>query len=281
MTMNSVNDRLSDAEQDDKYEGLMVGTVVENNDPLGIARIKVQIPNLYDNNQGPIPWCLPSKKSPFGQGPGYGVYGTPKVGSPVRVSLQGGDPQHPVYECDEYLASHANAKFSDPNTWGFKDPGGSELWVNSSTGAWEFTHQSGTTIKHDGEGNVTVHVAKNLSEDVVGNETSTVGGDSTITVQGNLTQSVQGSSTETVQGSSTETIQGSLSTTANQVTLTSNSTVQINGSAVTVQADTITFDAGRSASTGVLAAGNGATGTFTSKENKTVTVHEGIITSIT
>lgn len=272
MTMNSVNDRLSDAEQDDKYEGLVVGTVVENNDPLGIARIKVQVPNLYDNDQGPIPWCLPSKKSPFGQGPGYGVYGTPKVGSPVRVSLQGGDPQHPVYECDEYLAAHANTKFSDPNTWGFKDPGGSELWVNMQTGAWEFTHQAGSTVKHDGTGNFSLHVAKDATIDIVGNETTTIGG--------NRTTAVQGDQTDTIQGNSTETVQGNLSTTANQVTLTSNSTVQINGTTVTVQASAVTFDAGRTESTGVLAAGNGATGTFTSKENKIVTVHEGIITSI-
>lgn len=274
MTMNSVNDRLADAELDDKYDGYIVGTVVENNDPLGIARIKVQIPNLLDSDQGPIPWCLPSKKSPFGQGPGYGVYGSPKVGSPVRVSLQGGDPQHPVYECDEYLAAHANAKFKDPNTWGFKDPGGSELWVNMTTGAWEFTHQSGTFLKYDGQGDMTLHVAKDIAVDIVGNETTAVGGDETTTVEGNSTEAVQGDATETVQGNS--------SLTADQVSVTANSSMQLTASStVTVGASTITLDAGRTETTGVLAAGNGASGTFLSKDDKVVVVSEGIVISIT
>ena len=296
MTMNSVNDRLADAEQDDKYDGYIVGTVVEHNDPLGIARVKVRIPELLDNDQGPIPWCLPSKKSPFGQGPNYGVYGTPKVGSPVRVSFQGGDPQHPVYECDEYLAAHANPKFSDPNTWGFKDPGGSELWVNSDTGAWEFTHQSGTTLKYDGAGNTHLHVANDLSEDVVGNETSTIGGDSTTTiqgsqstaVQGNQDTTVQGNSTANIQGNRTESVQSAASLTADTITETAGSSISLNaptitisgGALVTISGGGISLDAPSTSSTGTLSAGNGVSGTFQSKESKHITVQDGIITSI-
>lgn len=243
MTMNSVNDRLADAEQDDKYGGYIVGTVVENNDPLGIARIKVQIPNLLDSDQGPIPWCLPSKKSPFGQGPGYGVYGSPKIGSPVRVSLQGGDPQHPVYECDEYLAAHANAKFQDPNTWGFKDPGGSELWVNMTTGAWEFTHQSGTTLKYDGQGDMNLHVAKDSTTDIVGKETVTVGSDSTKTIQGNLNFTVIGNATIDIHGSLAATVGGGASldvvgdaslTASGNANITASGAVNISGSSVNI-----------------------------------------------
>lgn len=233
MTMNSVNDRLADAEQDDKYDGLMIGTVVENNDPLGIARIKVQIPNVLDNDQGPIPWCLPSKKSPFGQGLNYGVYGSPKVGSHVRVSFQGGDPQHPVYECDEYLAAHANPKFKDPNTWGFKDPGGSELWVDVATGAWEFTHQSGTTLKYDGQGDLTLHVAKDASTDIVGTETTTVGSNSTKTIQGNLNFTVVGNATIDVQGALSATIGGGATLgVTGDADVTASGAVSISGSSV-------------------------------------------------
>jgi uncharacterized protein involved in type VI secretion and phage assembly len=241
MTMNSVNDRLADAELDDKYDGLMIGTVVENNDPLGVSRIKVKIPNLLDPDQGPVPWCLPSKHSPFGQGPNYGVYGTPKVGSPVRVSLQGGDPQHPVYEADEYLVANANPKFKDPNTWGFKDPGGSELFVNYQTGAWEFTHQSGTTLKYDGQGNLNLHVAKDRTTDIVGNDTTTIGGDASTTINGNETTTIAEDSTTTIQGAMNLTVSGNaainvtgnLDVTAGGTTnVTSTGAVNITGSTI-------------------------------------------------
>lgn len=185
--VNSVNDRLQDATADDLYEGYIIGTVVENNDPEGIARIKVRVTNVLDSDQGPIPWCLPSKHSPFGQGQGYGVYGSPAVGSPVRLKFQNGDANYPVYEADEYLKAHANPKFKDPKTWGYKDPGGSELWVNYETGAWEWTHQSGDTVKYDGAGNLTTHVVENTTSTVGSNLSITVVGDVLIKSGGQIT----------------------------------------------------------------------------------------------
>ena len=208
MSMNSVNDRLSEATKDDEYLLPIIGIVQENADPLGIARIKVKITNVLDADQGPVPWCLPTKKSPFGQGAGYGVYGSPAVGSPVRITFQGGDPHYPVYEADEYLAAHANPKFKDPKTWGYKDPGGSELFVNYETGAWEWTHQSGTSFKYDGDGNMSMHVAKDQTNDVVGNVTTTVGGNVTETVNGSLNETVQGNATLTYQSALNFTVVG-------------------------------------------------------------------------
>lgn len=200
MSMNSVNDRLAEAESDLKYDGYTIGFVTENADPDGLGRIKIKIPNLLDTDQGPVPWCLPTRKSPFGQGPGYGVYGSPKVGSPVRISFQGGDPQYPVYEADEYLKANANPKFKEPDTWGYKDPAGNELFVNMTTGAWEFTHQSGLTLKYDGDGNLVQHVPKdntqtngsNLSINTVGDTLIKTGGQITldapaVVTTGNLT----------------------------------------------------------------------------------------------
>lgn len=185
--ISSVNDRLQDAVADDSYDGYIIGTVMDNKDPEGIARIKVQVTNVMDANQGPIPWCLPSKHSPFGQGSGYGVYGSPAVGSPVRIRFQNGDPNYPVYEADEYLKTHANAKFKDPKTWGYKDPGGSELWVNYETGAWEWTHQSGCYVKYDAQGNLTTKTVRDTKDEVGNNLTITVVGDTLIKSGGQIT----------------------------------------------------------------------------------------------
>lgn len=208
--INSVNDRLQDATQDDVYDGYIIGTVVENNDPDGIARIKVRVTNVMDSDLGPIPWCLPSKHSPFGQGQGYGVYGSPAVGSPVRIKFQDGDPNYPVYEADEYLKAHANPKFLSPKTWGYKDPGGSELWVDYETGAWEWTHQSGDTVKYDGQGNVTVYIKGNSKTQIEGNEETATTGTLTKTVDGNVTTEYKSNLNFTVVGSAQINVQGNL-----------------------------------------------------------------------
>jgi len=226
--MNSVNDRLEEAIEDAKYEGYVVGFVTENNDPKGVARVKVKIPQVLDTDQGPVPWCLPSKKSPFGQGMGYGVYGSPKIGSPVRITFQNGDPHYPVYECDEYLATHANPKFQDPNTWGYKDPGGSELFVNMTTGAWEWTHQTGSLFKYDGQGNLTVHNVKNETTQVDGNSQKTINGTLNFTVIGNATFDVQGSLQATVGGGATMNVTGDTNLTSSGAVNISGSTINLN-----------------------------------------------------
>jgi len=208
--INSVNDRLQDATQDESYDGYIIGTVVENNDPDGIARIKVRVTNVMDSDLGPSPWCLPSKHSPFGQGQGYGVYGSPAVGSPVRIKFQNGDPNYPVYEADEYLKAHANPKFQNPKTWGYKDPGGSELWVNYETGAWEWTHQSGDTIKYDGQGNVEVHVVANSKTQIDGNEETATTGTLTETVDGDVATEYKSNLNFTVVGNANINVQGNL-----------------------------------------------------------------------
>jgi len=213
MSMNSVNDRLAEAESDLKYDGYTIGFVTENADPEGLGRIKIKIPNLLDTDQGPVPWCLPTRKSPFGQGPGYGVYGSPKVGSPVRVTFQNGDPQYPVYEADEYLKADANPKFKEPDTWGYKDPAGNELFVNMTTGAWEFTHQSGTTLKYNGEGSEDLHVIKDRTIVVGGNETKHIVGDSTTNIDSNENRTTKGSLNFIVEGDATIEVQGSLTAT--------------------------------------------------------------------
>ncbi len=226
--VNSVNERLQEATKDQEYLGYHVAFVTENNDPQGISLVKVSIPNLLDSDQGPVPWCLPSKYSPFGIGPDYGWYGTPKIGSPVRVSFQDSDPHCPVIEAHEYLKQHANSKFSDPATWGFKDPGGSELFVNYDTGAWEFTHQSGCTVKYDGEGNLTIHTVKDKTEDVGGNENQTVVGNYNQTVQDTSTVNVTGDSSQTVGGNLTITVQGSVDITASGAVNISGSSINLN-----------------------------------------------------
>jgi hypothetical protein len=174
--MNSANDRIDEAQSDATDEGYIIGTVVDNNDPIGIGRVKVSIPNLFEPGQSAVAWVGAHKQSPFGFGPNFGTYGSPQVGSQVRVKFQEGNAHYGLAEADEYKASIANPKFKDPKTWGFKDPKQNELWVNLTTGAWEFTHNSGLYLKYDSLGN--------SNEFVPMTKTITVDGDMTTNVAG-------------------------------------------------------------------------------------------------
>jgi hypothetical protein len=191
MSLNSLNDKVANAIDDSKDEGYIIGVVTDNNDPLGINRIKVNVPNLFDTNQGDVPWIGPAKKSPFGQGTDYGVYGSPAIGSKVRIRLQNNDPHYGIYEADEYVAADANPTFASPNTWGFKDPSGNQLLVNLETKGWQFTHSSGLMLNYDADGNRTSAIPGNEEETISGNETHTVTGTLSISSTGAMSISSQ------------------------------------------------------------------------------------------
>jgi len=143
MSFTSVNDKIANAQDDAADEGYILGTVINNADPLGLGRVQVSIPNLFDSQQGSVPWIGQNKKSPFGVGPGFGVYGSPAIGSQVRVKFQNGDCHYGLLEGDDYNKANANAKFAAPSTWGFKDPDGNELFVDMAA-----THTYGNSIPY-------------------------------------------------------------------------------------------------------------------------------------
>src|SRR5271168_4462456 len=152
-SLSSVHDSMKHSE--DYSDGYYLGTVTGNTDPLGIGRVQANVPGLYDPTLGPIPWIGPIKDSPFGFGVGpkgpYGVYGSPYVGSQVKVELQKGDEHNALYTPFPTVPA-ANPAFASPFTWGFQDPSGNQLLVNLQTGMWTWTHSSGDTISYDSAG---------------------------------------------------------------------------------------------------------------------------------
>lgn len=178
MGFNTTNDSVNHTE--DYSQNYYVGTVTANTDNLGIARVQAQVPDLFDSQQGEVPWIGPLKDSPFGFGTGpkgpYGVYGTPQVGSVIKVELQNGDEHKPLYT-PLLTAPNASPWFAAPSRWGYVDPSGSMLQVDMSAGTWVWTHSSGDSLSYDGSGNV-VKVVK-------GNQTDTVSGNLTFQVTGN------------------------------------------------------------------------------------------------
>lgn len=174
--LSTTNERMQNAIDDTHDSGYKIGVVIANVDPDGLGRIQCRVPNLFEPSQGPVPWIGPSRLSPFGQGPGFGVYGSPAIGAVVRIHLQDDDGHYPVYISDEYIQPNANATYASPNTWGFVDPSGNKLFVNMATGDWQFTHKSGSSMFYNNAGDINLTVHNNLNINITGNATIAASG---------------------------------------------------------------------------------------------------------
>lgn len=186
-----VNDMLEAHE--DYGNSYYLGTVVKNDDPLGMMRIQVNVPGLYDTALGEVPWVGAKKDSPFGFGDGYGVYGCPQIGSTVIVELQGGDEHKALYMTFP-TAKSKNPNFGSPTLWGFQDPAGNMVIYNMQAKTYTFVTASGARIDIDGGANRTTSV-NNDTDNVQGNWTVNVSGNATIKSGGNIDFEASGSAT--------------------------------------------------------------------------------------
>lgn len=183
MLDTTINDAVNESATPPPY---YVGTVVDRNDPLNINRVRVSIPGKIEGPIEGLPWIAPMRLAPFGQGQGFGVYGVPPLQSRVLVELQNDDVDHGFYVAGFFCTGCANPEFADPDTWGFTDPGGTKLVVNSRTQDLLFQHSSGMSFTVDAAGKMTVNVPSDLHVQTGGNYHHQVGGDASFDVDGNF-----------------------------------------------------------------------------------------------
>jgi phage baseplate assembly protein gpV len=189
MTIGSFN-AYQEATAQDYTGSLFLGRVVNNADPLGLGRFQVRIPGLYE--EGALPWVGSVRYSPFGVGKGFGMYGSPKVGSTAIIELQDGDANMPI--CHGFILTDPDKDpaYASPDTWGYVDPSGNRLLVDMAAHTWTWTHSSGTTYN--------INAAGDLTATVVGNQTINVQGNSVLNVQGNTEVHTSGTTTVTSGG---------------------------------------------------------------------------------
>lgn len=75
-----------------KYFGKYRGQVVDNADPLGLGRVRVNVPAVLGTGQKG--WALPAL--PYA-GPGVGFFAVPPRGAAVWVEFEGGDLDRPIW----------------------------------------------------------------------------------------------------------------------------------------------------------------------------------------
>ena len=77
----------------------MTGTVLDNKDPKGLCRVKVLVPSLYGDEDGP--WARPLGTA----GVQSGLWNPPDIGSEVVLWFVAGDPDYPRYERGQHTQS--------------------------------------------------------------------------------------------------------------------------------------------------------------------------------
>lgn len=174
---------LTDVDQNDYSKNVFIGTVVYNEDPLELRRVKVQIPNLLEGPQEQLPWIAPMFLGFVPNVPGNSGSANlvPGIGAELAIEFQMGSLLHGLYVASPLRPGSKLSEFGGANylrKYGWKDPAGNIFIVDTTPGqnTIRVFHASGTELKIENNGKMT----------------TTVVNDNVVTVQGNTTVNTQG-----------------------------------------------------------------------------------------
>lgn len=148
-----------------KYDGIIRAQVAANNDPSKLGRVKLYIPNIYDESLSTtdIPWATPAMSLFAGAGEDYGSFTVPRVESYVFVFFEQGNIYQPVYFAEAQSGKHVidmSADTNYPNTKVWKTPAGMTLTISDSVDITESSIEvmspTGYYLKMDAAGNVEI-----------------------------------------------------------------------------------------------------------------------------
>lgn len=138
------------------------GTVVDNQDPLKLQRIRVKIPFLLEGEVDSLPWLAPMHRPGVGtDSSGQCIVEVPPLGARVVVEFQKGDLNYglvvgQIASADVPVSSELLKNY--PNRRGYQDAAGNLFLYDSTDGAKvvQFVHSSGTLFLISDDGSVDV-----------------------------------------------------------------------------------------------------------------------------
>lgn len=136
-----------------------IGTVVDNNDPKKLGRVKCNIPELMEGTADNLPW-ITQKNNSLLSGSDSSFY-VPKVGDKVVIEFKFGDIYTGEYS-GNYITQDSKPTAFDAN---YPDDGGSsfsgfDVVHNRASNETKITHPSGTIINIKADGKVEILAAK-------------------------------------------------------------------------------------------------------------------------
>ena len=157
---------------------MRVGTVIDNNDPKKMGRVRIRIPNVHnDVADNELPWSVNMASSS-----GSGAVNVPKTGDQVYANVDGNQPG---FMGSVVSASTLGEKLATnyPSRKGFVTESGVSGFVDVATGLVEFDNGAGCVVALDPGGNVSLNGVGTLNLSVSGNITIT---GPAITLAGNV-----------------------------------------------------------------------------------------------
>ncbi|QDH83675.1 hypothetical protein [Achromobacter phage Motura] len=180
--VNSLNENMEAS--GDGTDRRYLGRVTAYEDPAGQNRFQADIQGEFGEGEKPLIGRV--HQSPFGIGPGFGVYGSPAPGSLAVMSFQDGDKNYGMLEGFMISASDVNPEFRDGKVWGYVDPNGTKLKVDTRNQTYEFVHVSGTEYQIDASGNLTMHTVGGKTVQIDQNLNIHVNGNASIVSDGQM-----------------------------------------------------------------------------------------------
>lgn len=134
--------------------------VVDNNDPMGMGRIRVQFP--WQEKKGEkTPWIRLIQPH---SGSGKGFHFIPEIGEEVLVSHESQNAEKPFVMGTHYNGSETSSYHTSGNDKKvIHTRSGTKIILNDAEGSVFIEDPSGNTYLMDGKGNINVNAPKNMS----------------------------------------------------------------------------------------------------------------------
>lgn len=151
---------------------IQAARVVDNNDPWGAGRIRVQFPWQMDKNEK-TPWLqliLPHA------GAGKGFNFIPEIGEEVMINYECGNADKPFVMGNTYNGNEKSGYHTAGNDIkAIRTRSGIENISNDAEGSWKQSTPDGNFLKFDGKGNAMLNVPNDLTINVGKNFNINVG----------------------------------------------------------------------------------------------------------
>lgn len=124
------------------FYGCYRGTVISNEDPENLGRVKIKCPPMYGDDEFGD-WVFP-KGVPAGLS--SGIFWLPPVGAPIFISCEGGNPRFPLWEYGWWLKDNT-IDGAVPGVHVFLTPEGHRVELNDVDNFIDIKHSSGFHVK--------------------------------------------------------------------------------------------------------------------------------------
>ncbi|GAA5092378.1 phage baseplate assembly protein V [Chryseobacterium ginsengisoli] len=159
--------------------------VMDNNDPTGGGRIKVQFPWQEDKNQT-TPWIRLIQPH---SGAGKGFHFIPEIGEEVLVGHESGNAEKPFVMGTHYNGSETSSYHTSGNDKKvIHTRSGTKIILNDAEGSVFIEDPSGNTYLMDGQGNINVNAPNDMNFTAGKNVTITAGMNITASAGANISE---------------------------------------------------------------------------------------------